>query len=204
MIVQPVSESKEVNIPDLQQKGFKVLEISQTEYPPLSYQRRDFYMIVFATGDVTIGYGDQTIDINDTFLFFSNPHVPYSGVQRCIQKEGYACLFAEGFIASRELAEILQTSSLFRFGGMPVIPLNNEQAAFIATIFQKMLSVYNGNYDHREEMLRNCIHLLFHEALSIHPHNLLKQKNAATRITHSFMKLLERQFPIESTLNPSG
>jgi AraC family transcriptional activator of pobA len=183
-------------------KGFKVHEVSGTVLPPLSYQRRDFYKIVFATGDVAISYGDQTIDVDDRFLFFSNPHVPYSVVQRSIEKGGYACLFDEAFIASRELAEILQNSPLFRFGGMPVIRVDDGQVGFIAAIFQKMLAVYGGNYAHKEETLRNCIHLLIYEALSVQPQNLLKQKNAATRITQLFMELLERQFPIENTQNP--
>jgi AraC-like DNA-binding protein len=182
-------------------QGFKVQEISRAVYPPLSYQRRDFYKIFFATGDVTIGYGDQTIDINDTFLFFANPHAPYSVVQRSI-KQGHACVFDEAFIASRELAEVLQNSFLFRFGGMPVIPVSHERAGFITVIFQKMLSIYSARYDYKEEMLRNCVHLLIQEALNIQPQNLLKQKNAATRITQSFMELLERQFPIEDTQNP--
>lgn len=182
--------------------NFKVHEISGAINPPLSYQRRDYYKIVLATGDLTIGYGDQTIDINDTFLFFSNPHVPYSVVQRSIKKNAYTCLFGEAFIASRELSEILQNVSLFRFNGTPVIPMDDEQAGFIAGIFQKMLSIYRGNYEYKEEMLRNCVYLIIHEALRIQPQNLLKKKNAAARITHLFTELLERQFPIENTQSP--
>lgn len=202
MTVQPVSVTKEVKIPDLKQKGFKVYEISRTVYPPLSYKRRDFYKIVLATGDFTIGYGNQTIDINDSCLFFSNPHVPYSVVQRSIKKNAYACLFNEAFIASRELSEILQNSSLFRFDGTPVIPINNDQSEFIISIFQKMLSIDIGIYGYKEEMLRNCVNLIIHEALRIQPQNVPKQKNAVTRIAHMFMELLERQFPIENTENP--
>jgi AraC family transcriptional activator of pobA len=200
--VQPVNKIKESKFSDLKPKGFKVYEISRTVYPPLSYERRDFYKIVLATGDITIAYGDQTIDINDTFLFFSNPHVPYSVVQRSIKKNGYACLFSEAFIAGRELSEIFQNSSLFHFNGTPVIPIDNEQAKFIASIFQKMLSAHTGNYVYKEVMLRNCINLIIHEALRIQPQNLPRQKNAASRITHLFMELLERQFPIENTENP--
>ena len=202
MTVQPVNKIKESKFSDLKPKGFKVYEISRTVYPPLSYERRDFYKIVLATGDITIAYGDQTIDINDTFLFFSNPHVPYSVVQRSIKKNGYACLFSEAFIAGRELSEIFQNSSLFHFNGTPVIPIDNEQAKFIASIFQKMLSAHTGNYVYKEVMLRNCINLIIHEALRIQPQNLPRQKNAASRITHLFMELLERQFPIENTENP--
>ena len=184
------------------QKGFKVFDISPTVSPPLSYQRRDFYKIVLATGDITIGYGDQTIDTNDTFLFFSNPHVPYSVVQRSIKQGGYGCLFGEGFIGGRELSDILQNSTLFRFGGTPVIPLDKKQAGFVTGLFQKMLSIYTGNYDYKEEMIRNCICLIIHEALSIQPQHVPGRKNAATRITDLFMELLERQFPIEDTQNP--
>jgi AraC family transcriptional activator of pobA len=202
MITQPLTKIKGFNVLDLKPKVFKVYEISQTVYPPLSYERRDFYKIVLISGDISICYGDQKIDINETFLFFSNPHVPYSVVQHSIKKKGYACLFDEAFIASRELSEILQNSSLFRFDGTPVIPINKEQTEFIANIFQKMLSIHIGIYDYKEEMLRNCINLIIHEALRIQPQNLLKQKNAATRITHLFMELLERQFPIENIKNP--
>lgn len=180
----------------------KVYETSWNAYPPLSYERRDYYKIVLATDDVTINYGDQTFDLSDTFLFFSNPHVPYSVTQRAIKKTGFVCLFTEEFIAGRELSEILKVSSLYSFDGRPVIPVDDEQAGFFGNIFRKMLSVYLGDYAYKESMLRNCIHLMIHEALRIQPQGLPVQKNAAARITHLFTELLERQFPIENTDNP--
>jgi AraC family transcriptional activator of pobA len=199
--VPPANKIKKSKVADLRSKGFKVYELSGAVLPPLSYERRDFYKIVLATGDITIAYGDQTIDIDDTFLFFSNPHVPYSVVQRSIKK-AYACLFSEAFIAGRDLAEVFKHAVLFRFDGNPVIPVNKEQAEFISGIFKKMLSAHNGHYEHREAMLRNCIHLVIHEALSIQPTDPPRQKNAATRITRLFMELLERQFPMENRDNP--
>lgn len=65
-----------------------------------------------------------------------------------------------------------------------------------------MLSIDIGIYGYKEEMLRNCVNLIIHEALRIQPQNVPKQKNAVTRIAHMFMELLERQFPIENTENP--
>jgi AraC family transcriptional regulator, transcriptional activator of pobA len=158
--------------------------------------------MALTTGDVTIHYGDQTIDASGTFLFFSNPHVPYSAIQRSIKKTGFICLFTEGFVAGRELSGILKDSSLYRFDGTPVVHISNEEAFFFRIIFQKMLSAYLGDYANKEAMVRNCVHLIIHEALSIQPQNLPKQKNAATRITHLFAELLERQFPIENAQNP--
>ncbi len=184
--------------PDLKLKGFKVYKISEIESPPHTHGRRDFYKIVLATGNMTISYGDQTIEMNDTFLFFANPHLPHSVVQHS-KKKGYACLFTEAFITGRERTEILQKSPLFRYGEIPAIPLNSEQATFITGLYQKMLSVHKGDYAYKDELLRGCIELIIHEALRIQPSQIeLKQKNAATKITTLFMDVLERQFPIES------
>jgi len=76
MNTQTEAEVPAFNFGDLKLKGFKVHEISSPVNSSLSYGRRDFYKIVLATGDKTICYGDQTIEINDTFLFFANPTYP--------------------------------------------------------------------------------------------------------------------------------
>jgi AraC family transcriptional activator of pobA len=70
-------------------------------------------------------------------------------------------------------------------------------------IFQKMLAVHSGDYYHKGELIRSCIELIIHEALRIQPsQNVSQFKNASTRITHLFMDLLERQFPIERSGEP--
>jgi AraC-like DNA-binding protein len=187
---------------DVKLNGFKIHEMTGPSYPSLLYSRRDFYKIVLATGDMTIGYGDRTFDINDTVLFFANPHVPYSCEHRSAEQKGYGCVFTEDFIGSRERKESLLNAAIFRVDGTPVIPLNKEQATFIGGIFQRMQAAYSGDYDRKDEMLRSCIDLIIHEALSIQPQDGLKQKNAATRITFLFMELLEKQFPIEAATDP--
>ncbi|MBN9385481.1 MAG: helix-turn-helix domain-containing protein [Chitinophagaceae bacterium] len=187
---------------DLKLKGFKVYRISGIDNPAHSHGRRDFYKIVLVAGGMTIRYGDQTIEVNETSLILINPHVPHSVVHRK-EKKGYACVFTEAFMAGRERTELLQNSPLFRLGSTPIVPLNGEQAMFMTGIYQKMLSVYKSNYDHKDGLIKTCIELIIHEALRIQPpQEGMKQRNAATRITHLFMELLERQFPIESTGAP--
>lgn len=189
-------DSAPFNVADLKLKGFKLHEISGKTIPSQSQGRRDFYKIVLVTGDMTICYGDQIIGINDTFLFFANPRVPHSVVHHSTENKGYACLFTEAFIAGRERTGILQDSPLFRVDGIPVIPLKSEQATLMTGLYQKMLSVHNGDYDYKEELLRSCVELIIHESLSIQPlQNGPQHKNAATRITWLFMELLEKQFP---------
>ncbi len=203
MAVDVLAEIPGVNMQDLRLKGFKVHELPVSVDIPVSRGRRDFYKMGLVTGEMTVAYGDQVLELNDTVLFFVNPNVPRSVVRRSTNTTGYACIFTETFITGRERTEILKNSPLFHTGDTPVIPLNSEQAAFMTGIFQKMLAVYNGDYPYKGELIRNCIELIIHEALRIQPsQNVSQFKNAATRITHLFMDLLERQFPIERTDEP--
>ena len=187
---------------DVKWKGYKVHQINGPAYPALLYGRRDFYKIVLATGEMKIGYGEETYRTNGTFLFFGNPHIAYSNEHISPEQQGYACIFTEDFIGSRERKESLLNAPIFRFDGTPVVPLNKEQAAFIEGIFQRMLSVYTGDYERKEEMLRSCIDLIIHEALRIQPQSEMKHRNAASRITYLFMELLEKQFPVETVTAP--
>lgn len=203
MINNTVCQASGFNTSDFRSKGFKVYETGDAVAPPLSYARRDYYKIVLASGDMTICYRDQTIEVSGMFLAFLNPHVPYSVTHHAIDKKGYACLFTESFIESREWIDSLQRSAYFRFNGTPVLSVNPDQATFLTGLYQKMMSVQDSDYEHKDEVLKRCIELIFHEALSIQPvQNAQLHKNAATRITHLFSELLEKQFPIESTANP--
>ena len=203
MAIKVVSEIPGLNIEDLKVKGFKVHELPAYVNIPVYRGRRDFYKMGLVNGDMTISYGDKMVEINDTVLFFVNPNVPHCVVRRSKNTNGYACLFTEIFMTSRERTEVLKKSPLFQIGDTPVIPLNSEQAAFMTGIFKKMLAVHSGDYPYKGELIRSCIELIIHEALSIQPsQNAPQFKNAATRICHLFIDLLERQFPIERTGEP--
>jgi len=203
MATLSISRVPESITKDLKLKGFKIHALPETTNLSVAHGRRDFYKMGLITGNMTVYYGDKLLEINDTVLFFVNPNIPHSIVRTSKKRKGYACLFTEGFIASRERKEILQNSPLFRSDGTPVIQLNKEQAEFMTSIFQKMVSVHSSNYHHKDELLKNCIELIIHEALRIQPpQNGPQYKNAATRIAYLFMELLERQFPIDNTEQP--
>jgi AraC family transcriptional activator of pobA len=195
---------------DLRLKGFKVHQLSEAANPAADagrravvHGRRDFYKMGLVTGDMTLYYGDKLMEITGTVLFFVNPHIPHSVVRSAKKRTGYACLFTEAFIAGRERKEVLQNSPLFRSDGTPIIQLDKEEAAFMTGLFQKMLAVHSSNYDHKVELIRNCIELILHEALRIQPPaNGQQHKNGAARIVRLFIELLERQFPIDNTEQP--
>lgn len=198
MAAKEISEVPILNTEDLELKGFKVHELAASRGSVISPGRRDFYKMGVVTGEMTVYCGDRILEIHDTALLFLNPDVVHSAVIHSKLVTGYACLFTSPFIVSRDRAEPLKDSPLFHAGDTPLISLNDEQAAFMTGIFQKMLMVYHGDYPHKGELVRSCVELIMHEALRIQPsQNVPQFKNAATRITHLFTDLLERQFPIE-------
>ncbi|MDP9078799.1 MAG: helix-turn-helix domain-containing protein [Bacteroidota bacterium] len=202
MAVQEQAVIPGVNMEDLRLKGFKVHEVPvavDTRAGTVSRGRRDFYKMGLVSGEMTVYAGDQVLEFNGTVLFFVNPVVPHSVVRHSTHK-GYACLFTEAFIGR---TEILKSSPLYQAGDSPVIRLNSEEAAFMEGIFKKMLAIHSGDYPFKGELIRSCIELVIHEALRIQPsQNSIPFKNAATRMTHLFMDLLERQFPIERSTEP--
>ncbi|WP_232065181.1 helix-turn-helix domain-containing protein [Rhodocytophaga rosea] len=168
-----------------------------------TYRRRDFYKITLATSHMIIHYADQGIEVDGSFLFFSNPHVPYSVELLSEKNIGYGCWFTEAFLKKSERLESLQESPLFKIGGTPVLTINSEQKEFIESLFKKMLSEQNTDYLFKDELIRNYIHLIIHEALKVQPSDhFVKHKTASSRLTALFLELLERQFPIESPQQP--
>ncbi|WP_230680376.1 helix-turn-helix domain-containing protein [Pontibacter rufus] len=100
-------------------------------------------------------------------------------------------------------ADSLQQSPLFKIGGTPILNITERQREFLNTLFQKMIEEQQNDYTYKDDLIRNYIHLIIHEALKLQPsENFDKQKNASSRITAVFLELLERQFPIESTDRP--
>ena len=70
---------------------------------------------------------------------------------------------------------------------------------FSTPFFQRMIDEQQSDYAYKDELIRNYIHLIIHEALKMQPSEHYDQhQNAASRLTSVFLELLERQFPIES------
>ncbi|HEV8283882.1 MAG TPA: helix-turn-helix domain-containing protein [Chitinophagaceae bacterium] len=188
---------------ELKLKGFKVYEIDSTQSVVRSYNRKDFYKICLNTGKNIIHYADRSFETDGPVLFFGNPRIPYSWKIVSSTYTGYACLFTEDFLKFGDRSKSLQQSPLFKLGGTPILELNREQREFISTIFQKMIAEQETVYTFKDELIRNYIGLIIHEALKMQPlENYNNNKNAASRITNVFLDLLERQFPIESTDHP--
>ncbi len=170
-------------------------ELMCRTYSP--YNRRDFYKISMVVGGGVLHYASKSIEINQTALLFSNPHIPYSWEAASVEQTGYFCLFTDAFISSKY--ENLADSPLFKIGGDPVFFINETQQAFISGLFENMLTEIESDYLYKYDLLRNYVHLIIHEALKLKPaQTYFKHTNASSRIASLFIELLERQFPIDS------
>ncbi|WDF66831.1 helix-turn-helix domain-containing protein [Sphingobacterium oryzagri] len=135
-------------------------------------------------------------------LFFGTPHIPYSW-ENIDKINSYSCLFTEEFLKTNNNSESLQQSPLFKIGGTPIFTLTEEMAQPIIDIMHKMIDTYSSTYVYKDDLARNYINLIIHEALQWEPaQHYSQQSNAAARTTALFMDLLERQFPIESPDRP--
>jgi AraC family transcriptional activator of pobA len=195
--IRPVSEFNT----ELKLKGFNVFQIESDGNATRTYSRKDFYKICLTTGKSIIHYADKSFDAEGTVLFFGNPHIPYSWETISTSYVGYTCLFSEAFLKS-DRSESLQNSPFFKIDGTPILQITEQQRAFLNTLFQKMLEEQQTDYVYKDDLIRNYINLIIHEALKLQPlQNFDQHKNASSRVASVFLELLERQFPIESNEN---
>lgn len=188
---------------ELKLKGFNVFQIKSDATATRTYSRKDFYKICLTTGKSIIHYADRSFETEGTVLFFGNPHIPYSWETVSTSYIGYTCLFSEEFFKASDRTESLQQSTLFKIGGTPVLKITEEQRQFLNSLFQKMMDEQKTDYAFKDDLIRNYINLIIHEALKLQPlENFHQHTNASSRITNVFFELLERQFPIESTEKP--
>jgi AraC family transcriptional activator of pobA len=184
-------------------KGFNVFKIEDHSSATRIYSRKDFYKICLATGKSIIHYADRSFEQEGSILFFGNPHIPYSWETISTSNVGYTVLFSEGFFSASDRIESLQQSPLFKLGGTPILRIKEQQQDFLNIIFKKMVDEQQSDYIYKDDLIRNYIQLIIHEALKLQPsENVDQHKNAASRLTYVFLELLERQFPIETIDRP--
>ena len=187
---------------DLKLRGFRVYPIDTKKNINRAYNRKDFYKICVITGHNIIQYADKGFDVAGTTLFFGNPLLPYSW-ENIGHQTGFTCLFSESFLRDKGHSVSLQESPLFKIGGTPIFSLSEQQRDFIEQVFQRMLNEQNTEYQYRDDLIRNYINLVIHEALKMRPADTLNNhKDASSRIAIHFLEMLEQQFPIEHPDQP--
>src|SRR5262245_12556676 len=153
---------------ELKLQGFKVYAIDTNKNIVRSYNRKDFYKICIVTAHCFVQYADKGFEVKGTTLFFGNPLIPYSW-ENVTQATGYTLLFSENFFKGHERSESLQESPLFKSGGIPIFKVDKQKRQFLEELFQRMLVEQNTHYQYRDDLIRNYINLIIHEALKMQP-----------------------------------
>src|SRR4030095_3700461 len=165
---------------ELKLKGFNVFQIEADGAATKIYSRKDFYKICLTTGKSKIHYADKSFEQEGSVLFFCNPLISYSWETISTTYIGYTVLFSEGFFKASDRSESLQNSPLFKIGGTPVLKIDEQQREFLNAIFRKMVEEQKTDYTYKDDLIRNYINLIIHEALKLQPSEHYDQhKNAA-------------------------
>lgn len=181
---------------------FHVFRIEDFDPVSLPYQRRDFYKVTLVTrGEGILSYANRVIMVKDDVTVFTNPMIPYGYETFLANEQGYFCLFNEAFVNNHLKADSLSASPLFAVNGNHVLMNDQKMKELLSGIFENMLKEYHSDYVHKFELLRSYLQIILHESLKIGPpEDLYKSVTTNSRITNLFLKLLERQFPVDSAL----
>lgn len=171
------------------------------EYPGKhTYRARDFFKITLVKGNCVIHYADKSVVVKEQAIAFSNPHIPYSWEQREEIERGYFCVFTKEFF--HHFGNLNQYH-IFQPQGQHIFELDTNEWNLAASIFEKMLTEINTEYEFKWDILRTSVYDLIHLAMKLQPSSTFEKTsiNASKRITSLFLELLERQFPLDE-LNP--
>ena len=169
-----------------------------------NFNRRDMFKCVLVLeGTNELHYATRSYTVNQPALVFTNRLIPYAweAPEGFNEQQGYLCCFSESFLHSAMRGVSLKDSVLYKVDGNPVYFLDEEQVRYFTDAFTRMRRDLESEYAHKEDLLRNQLSIIIHEAARLAPATAQHAPvNAAERITSLFMNLLEVQFPITAQL----
>jgi AraC family transcriptional activator of pobA len=169
-----------------------------------NFNRRDKFKVVLVLEGINeLHYTTRSFGINQPALVFTNRLIPYAWEvpEGFNEQQGYLCCFSESFLHSAMRGVSLKDTVLYKVEGNPVYFLSEEQARYFTDAFTRMRRDLESDYAHKEDLLRNQLSIIIHEAARLEPATAQHAPaNAAERITSLFLNLLEVQFPITAQM----
>jgi len=178
---------------------FRIDECACKRNRPTPYSRKDFYKITLLKGKTLIHYADKTVQSDRYALLFSNPMIPYNWEPQDDDQSGFFCIFTEDFFSQYGM---LKEYPMFKPGHNKVYILSDEQLKEAETIYTDMYKEISSDFLYKYDAIRGLVFKLIHLAIKMQPFEAAcySASNGSTRIASLFSELLERQFPIESTM----
>ena len=202
----PMTESRSSSPPSPYHIGeeVEVLTMHEARCGLSNFNRRDkFKVVLVLEGANELHYATRSFAIQQPALVFTNRLIPYAWevTEGFHEQQGYLCCFSESFLHSAMRGVSLKDSVLYKVEGNPVYFLDAEQARYFTDAFTRMRRDLESEYAHKEDLLRNQLSIIIHEAARLEPATPRHAPvNAAERITSLFLNLLEVQFPVTAQL----
>ncbi|MBS7564777.1 helix-turn-helix transcriptional regulator [Mucilaginibacter sp. Bleaf8] len=167
---------------------------------PMPYSRKDYYKIALIQGAHLVEYADHTYEVKHNMLMFANPLIPYKWTPENLQPTGAFCVFTEDYMKG---FGHIKDYPLYQPGGTPILDITDEEANGVMGLFNRMFREIASEYTYKYDLLRSQVFELIHTGLKLRPaHTKIDVPgfSAGQRIASLFNELLDRQFPIESTV----
>lgn len=168
--------------------------------PEMPYNRRTYYKISLISGQNKVEFADKTVEIKECGLLFASPKIPYNYTPLDQEQSGHFCVFTKDFLSKSKIGMEIDQLPIFSPQSDFIYQISTEQFNEVNTIFQKMHTEIDSDYEYKYDLLRNYLMELVHYGQKLKPILAVENvKTASARITSLFIELLERQFPIENT-----
>lgn len=190
-------------IPPLEPFNVYHLEEYAGTSKPMPYSRKDYYKISLISGESKVHFADKSLVVENNMLLFANPQIPYNWELPEVSdpRRGFFCVFTDDFFNGYGN---IREYPIFRPDGIPILSVSDEEMRDLSSVYQAMFSEIESDYTYKYDVLRNLTMELIHKAMKMQPaKNVSYEKgesNAGERISSLFLELLERQFPIESSV----
>ncbi|TLM91214.1 helix-turn-helix domain-containing protein [Hymenobacter jeollabukensis] len=182
----------------------EVLTMHEARCGMSNFDRRDMFKVVLVVeGANELHYTTRSYAVDRPALVFTNRLIPYAWevVEGSTDQQGHLCCFSESFLHSAMRGVSLKDTVLYKVEGNPVYFLDAEQLRYFTDAFTRMRRDLQSDYAHRDDLLRNQLSIIIHEAARLQPATAQHAPvNAAERITSLFLNLLEVQFPVTAQL----
>ncbi|MBB1151179.1 MULTISPECIES: helix-turn-helix domain-containing protein [unclassified Myroides] len=175
-------------------KEFAVYSQKEGKELLIPYNIKTHYKVSYLNSKSKLFCGTETREFSGPILFFSNPLSTYTLEPTSESPDGFFCLFTNNFLGfkSNEIR-----STLHALQATPIYALDLEQDRMIRSLFENIVMEHRQDYPLKQEILRNYVEIIIHQANKLKStYTLTEKKNATNRLCAQFLELVEKQFPI--------
>ncbi|MGG5578422.1 helix-turn-helix domain-containing protein [Myroides sp. C15-4] len=179
---------------NIKAKEFAVFTQKEGKELLMPYNMKTHYKVSYLNSKSKLFCGTDTQEFSGPILFFSNPLSTYTLEPISESPDGFFCLFTNNFLGFQSNGI---RSTLHTLQATPIYALDLKQDRMIRDLFENLIIENNQDYPLKQDILRNYVEIIIHQANKLKSsYTLTENKNATNRLCAQFLELVEKQFPI--------